>query len=605
MNFRNDIQGLRALAFILVFIFHLNHKWLPGGFLGVDLFFVISGYLITTIILHELSEEKFSFARFFNKRIKRIVPAYLGMLLVVAIGGSLIYMDLDVVYLKKSLINSFGFVSNNQFSHGDSYFGAKLSENPLLHTWSLSIEMQFYLILPLLLFFFRKNLLIVIAIIIIVLTGYAAYYLHVLHNNSEMYFSLLGRVPEFLIGSFYSIRFKEGIDYGRKTNNVLSLASLLTLLICAFTINENSNFPGLLALIPCMAAGNLLVTNNNFVSSFFATKVPVYIGEQSYSLYLWHWPIMALIRYKYDRYDFNLAQITFIVSATFAFSWASYTFIERRFRKLSNIRTYAYLVPVAATFLFFVTYMAFITSRKAIPDLYSKPTLGLASHFEGKIEMFGDLTRNDGIFLIGDSHALMIKPFLDYIGKAQHFSFTTLTCDGYPAIAGIKESEIPKDGLNFFKNSQKQIRLTKSQMEKSKIIIISSTGFNRLPSLETALEDLAKSLKAGQKLILINSFPRVDINPLKVNNGFIKNNDVPFEIQRNPANKRILEKVARQYKNVYLYDLEKSRIFKNVPYLNDTILYYNKAHINTYASLKLGEDLEADFIQFLKPLMTP
>jgi peptidoglycan/LPS O-acetylase OafA/YrhL len=605
MTFRGDIQGLRALAFILVFIFHLNHKLLPGGFLGVDLFFVISGYLITTIILHDLSKKKFSFTSFFNKRIKRIVPAYLGMLLVVALAGSLIYMDLDVEYLKKSLFNSLGFVSNNQFSHGDSYFGAKLSENPLLHTWSLSIEMQFYLILPLILYFFRRSLLAVISIIVIILTCYATYNLHVLHNNSQMYFSFLGRVPEFLIGAFYSIRFKEGIDYGRKTNNVISFVSLLALLSCAFTISENSNFPGFLALVPCVAAGNLLATKNNFISDFFAKKVPVYIGELSYSLYLWHWPIMALIRYKYDRYDFDFAQIIFIVSCTFAFSWLSYTFIENRFRKLSNKRTYAYLAPAAACFLFFVTYIAFITSKNAIPDLYSKPTIGLASHLDGKIEKFGDLTRDDSIFLIGDSHALMIKPFLDYVGRKQHFSFKTLTCDGYPAIKGIRENEVPKDGLNFYKNSQKFIHLTKSQMDKSKIIIINSTGFNRIPSLEAALESLAKSLKVSQKLILINSFPRVDINPLKVNNGFVKKNNLHFEIQRNAANKRILERIAHQYKNVYLYDLEKSRIFKNVPYLNDTILYYNKSHINTYASLKLAEDLETNFIQFLAPIMTP
>ena len=148
MQFRNDIQGLRAVAFLLVFIFHLNSHWLSGGFLGVDLFFVISGYLMTTITINDIERNKFSFTTFFEKRFKRILPAYLFFLLIISILGSFIFIYTDIYKLRLSIIKAIKFISNLYFSTGDSYFGAKLSENPLLHTWSLSIEMQFYLILP-------------------------------------------------------------------------------------------------------------------------------------------------------------------------------------------------------------------------------------------------------------------------------------------------------------------------------------------------------------------------------------------------------------------------------------------------------------------------
>ncbi|MDX8576077.1 MULTISPECIES: acyltransferase family protein [Elizabethkingia] len=121
MKFRNDIQGLRAFAFIFVFIFHLNPKWLPGGFIGVDIFFVISGYLITSIILHQKSINKFSFISFYESRIKRIVPAYYFTLLLIAISGSFIYLDFDLPVLRRSLITSAFFVSNVYFGGGDCH----------------------------------------------------------------------------------------------------------------------------------------------------------------------------------------------------------------------------------------------------------------------------------------------------------------------------------------------------------------------------------------------------------------------------------------------------------------------------------------------------
>src|SRR5690606_23006763 len=208
MQFRNDIQGLRALAFLLVFIFHLNSSWLPGGFIGVDMFFVISGYLITSILMHQKAKGTFSFLTFYEKRIKRIVPAHFIMLIFVLISIYFVYLYYDIKTLRGSIVGSALFISNIVFARGQSYFGVGLNDNPLLHTWSLSIEMQFYFILPLIIIFIKnKYLPYVMGGLIILLTGYGTYEMVVNHATSSMYFSLLARMPEFFVGSLLSLIF--------------------------------------------------------------------------------------------------------------------------------------------------------------------------------------------------------------------------------------------------------------------------------------------------------------------------------------------------------------------------------------------------------------
>lgn len=602
MQFRNDIQGLRAIAFLLVFIFHLNSHWLSGGFLGVDLFFVISGYLMTTITINDIERNKFSFTTFFEKRFKRILPAYLFFLLIISILGSFIFIYTDIYKLKLSIIKAIKFISNLYFSTGDSYFGAKLSENPLLHTWSLSIEIQFYLILPFVLVFFKKHLLPIFVTLIIIITAYSTYEIFFTDNQQKIYFSLISRIPEFLIGSVYSIVFKNGLDFSRQKNNIIAVCSFLALIICSFYYTEETPFPGVLALIPCIAGANILVLKNNTISDILSNKVLVYIGELSYSLYLWHWGIIALIRYINGVYDLTPAEVVFIIFSTFAISWFSYDFLENRFRKTKNTVFLLIFIPIYLGIYVFVMKMEKITEYKKLPDTYTKPVFGMSSHGTKNIEKFGDKSKNDSIILIGDSNALVLKAFLDQIGKKHHFSFRTLTCDTYPAIKGIKQEEIPVEKMKFYNLSQELIIPTQKMIDESKIIIINSAGFERLPSMKTSLENLAKNLRKDQRLVLINTFHSLNRHPLR-------SYDTPLPIGRelklehSDENKKILEEIAKKYENVYIYDVSKSKIFNNTPgYINDTIAYYDAGHLNLYGSRKLADDLGSDFITFLNKI---
>ncbi|MCD0469788.1 acyltransferase family protein [Flavobacterium sp. JAS] len=602
MYFRQDIQGLRALAFLFVFVFHLNSLWLPGGFLGVDVFFVISGYLMTTLIIDDITKEKFSFKVFFLKRFKRIIPAYYFCLLAVAFAVSYYYLYSDLDSFKNILFRSALFISNRSFASGNTYFGAQQSENPLLHTWSLAIEMQFYVLLPFLLYFFKKHIVKITLSIIFILTIYSSYQIEILGNKNGMYFSLLARIPEFLIGSLFSQFFKNGIDLRRNINNLIATLSLFILIASAFFISEKTFFPGITAIVPCTAIAFLLCIKNNFVSDCFSKRIPVFIGGLSYSLYLWHFPIMALIRYTNDDYSFTFKEIIFICVLTFLLAWFSYNFIERKFRNKSDLSFYKIFIPLYITFGILTLSLPTILKFREIPNIYCKPIVGLNSHGMNNIEKFGSPIKNDKIALIGNSHALALKPFFDYIGKSNNFSFYTLTCDSYLAIKGIDKNEIPVSDLKYYKSGRKLINKTYDLIQNSNVIIIANLTFQRTQSQYKAIDDLCNQIDRDKKIILINTFPIIDKNPIKINNGYVKNSNYKFKEIENNENYNKLKKIADKYDNVYLYNINKGIIRKNLGYINDTVAYYNSEHINTFASVKMAKDLNQDFMSFFNKI---
>lgn len=596
MQFRKDIQGFRALAFLLVFIFHLNHNWLPGGFLGVDIFFVISGYLMTSIIVSDIRLNRFSFYNFFLKRVKRIVPAYYFFVLLVAIAGIYLFSYLDMIgSLRGSLLYTSLFISNILFGLEDNYFGARLNENPFLHTWSLAIEMQFYVVLPILIYVFRKHVVKVFLILILLCSVYSIVNIYMLDNKNIMYFSLIARFPEFLIGGLLSQIFGKGIDFNRNRNSIIAIACLIIIILSCFFITGKSHFPGFLVVFPCLPTALLLSLKNNCISDFFSKRILVFIGELSYSLYLWHFPIIAFLRYRYDDEFLSLPQILLVCILTLFFGWISYRFIESKFRKVKSRSLFIILFSVC--FLLAGIYFQipkFFESKK-IPELYSRP-------FSSNTRKLGDSLRDDKILVIGDSHALMFNPFLDVIGKKNHFSFTFLTTHSYPALPSIKRSEVTENALKYFKQSRAYIKETQDLIDKNQYIILSISGFGTPNSEYKAIDSLAKSLRTEQKLILINSFPMLDKSPLRINNSLKKNSDYKFKITDKTKNLNELRKVERLNNNVFVFNIHKGKIVETPGYLHDTVAYYDRSHINVYASRKMGQEMDKDFMIFFNKI---
>ncbi len=341
MKYRADIQGLRAIAVLMVLIFHFNRSWLSGGFIGVDIFFVISGFLITKIILSKLEKSNFKLVDFYVSPAQRIVPAYYVAITIAMVVSLAMFTYLDAYYLNLIYYKCVAFVSNITLGRMDTYFAPDMSEIPFLHTWTLAIEMQFYFILPLILMFVkRKYLKFVLPFLIALLLSYAQYYI-IEGSKSSIYFSLLARAPEFLIGSVVALVNKEF------KNNLLAILSFVVLLTASILISEKSDFPGLLSLVPCVATSALILLRNSTISNkLLSHPIMVYIGELSYSIYLWHWIVLALMRYYVIEYTLSASWFILALALIVVLSILSYYFIEKATRKLSRKQFFAFIIPL-------------------------------------------------------------------------------------------------------------------------------------------------------------------------------------------------------------------------------------------------------------------
>ncbi|MGV6945056.1 acyltransferase family protein [Sphingobacterium kyonggiense] len=598
MEFRNDIQGLRALAVLLVFIFHLSSSWLPGGFIGVDIFFVISGYLVSSIILHKLDNRKFRLLEFYESRIKRIVPAYFFFLLITALIASFVFVSTDVYSFRKSFFWSLIFNSNNYFATLDNYFGTASSENPLLHTWTLAVEMQFYLILPVLLLMVRNRKLLNLILIgaIIALLGYGTY--NIKNGNAHlMYFSLPARMPEFLIGVLATTLNIRNSELIKKYSYIISPLGLILLLITAFSFNELTPFPSVLATIPCLGAVMLLVSSNNKVNDLFSNKILVFIGEISYSVYLWHWPVMAFIRYNNDTYELSMNEKIFVVFATIVLSLLSYYLVERFLRKTKGLRFFLPFGVLSAATASMVVFALKISqmNHSENKDFFS-PSFGLESHGSTfkKVETFGDISSNDSILFIGDSHGLVMKKFVDIVGKTNGISFRSVTNDAYPTIPGIDKIHFKE--IRFYNQYLGLIKEVEKELPKSKLIIIQFSSDGK--KWKDAIKSFLSKLNTNQRVLVLADFPVIDKNPVKLNKGIVKdlNRKQKYIITKNKIDSELYE-IFNNANNVKYVDMSNSKVFMDIPFYNDTLMYYDRGHLNIYGAEKFAIEENDRFLE--------
>lgn len=304
-NFRTDIQGLRAIAVLSVVLFHASKSLVPGGYVGVDIFFVISGYLISKTILNDIECDRFSIFEFYRRRVRRIFPALYSVLFFSMIFGYLLLSPKDFVELSKSVVGSIFFVSNIVFLHLSGYFDGSAELKPLLHTWSLAVEEQFYILHPLILILIlriRKEL--YISVVLVLMLASLALSVWMLHQHPSAAFYLTPpRSFELLIGAFCAA---PGLSLfkSRKSNELLAVGGIISIAVCLVFYNEQIAFPGLAALIPCIGTAAIICANatwNTGVGRVISNKVFLFLGSISYSWYLWHWPILAFSKHIYGE----------------------------------------------------------------------------------------------------------------------------------------------------------------------------------------------------------------------------------------------------------------------------------------------------------------
>ena len=342
-GYRPDVDGLRAVAVLAVVIFHFNENWLPGGFAGVDIFFVISGFLITRNIAVEYASGSFSISRDSTAdRIKRILPALSVVVFVTLIAGIFILTPSDLIELSQSAIASLLFVANVFFYQtlDTSYFADGSNTLPLLHIWSLGVEEQFYAVWPFLLGLMLLRLRgarLVATLLLVVLASFLFAQLLLPEDPAGAYYRLTPRIGELLAGAiacFLLLQFKwRGQAISR---NLLGLLGLAAVAFSLFFITEDGGYPGFRAAPVTLGVSLLLFAGGlggHWVRAVLAIGPLVWVGLISYSLYLWHWPVLAFTRYAFG--DLSVESGIVATAVIFLLSIASYYLVEKRTRFVS------------------------------------------------------------------------------------------------------------------------------------------------------------------------------------------------------------------------------------------------------------------------------
>ncbi len=338
--FRADVQGLRAIAVLPVVIFHTFPALSPGGFVGVDIFFVISGFLITAIIYRDFERGAFSLIGFYDRRIRRILPALMAVLVFTTVAALFILLPSELERYGRSLLYTAFFASNVFFMRTSGYFGPIAEESPLLHLWSLAVEEQFYIVLPLILFvvlrFVRSRavlgfLLLAAALLSLGLSEWA-----VRKSPWFAFYSLPTRWWELGIGGLLGIGFVPAA--GRRTADVLGVAGIVLIAAAIVFYNAETPFPGLRALAPCLGAAFVIMAGPGTRAGRLLSLRPlVAIGDISYSLYLWHWPFAVFTRLYIQR-PLGPVEALLVIFASIAAASATYVWIEKPMKRLDGPR---------------------------------------------------------------------------------------------------------------------------------------------------------------------------------------------------------------------------------------------------------------------------
>ncbi|MGZ9675087.1 acyltransferase family protein [Flavobacterium sp. GNP001] len=348
-NFRYDIGLLRALSVLVVVFYHFKVPFFSGGFIGVDVFFVISGFLMTKIILTGFDNQNFNLKIFYINRVKRIIPALLVLLLFVLLISNILFFANDVKINSIYIFLSNFFVSNVYYWLYSGYFDPASHENILLHTWSLSVEWQFYILYPIILLLFRKkylkkrNLIAKVLILITVFSFLAAAFL-TKEFNSFTFYMFPTRAWEMTFGGLaflYSNSIKDFISGNWK--KIIVLFSLVTILLCSMLINESFLWPSYFTIIPVISTF-LILTLSDYNNKFFKNKLIQFFGKISYSLYLWHWPIFIIFKY-FGIINFVTTVMMLIISMVMAI--LSYYFVEQNEKFLNYKRVLLFSIIIS------------------------------------------------------------------------------------------------------------------------------------------------------------------------------------------------------------------------------------------------------------------
>lgn len=389
LRYRADIDGLRAIAVLSVLAYHLKVGAFRGGFVGVDVFFVISGYLISGIILKDISCGKFSIGSFYERRVRRIFPALIAMLLGTSLLAYLYFLPAELMGFSKSLLAALFSVSNFYFWKQSGYFSAPVETKPLIHTWSLAVEEQFYVFLPIFLalahrYFPRK---IRFSVILIAVLSFVVSAVGAFRDPTATFYLAHTRAWELMLGVLISLEVFPAISRPL-LRNLVAAAGIGLICLSVFAYSSATPFPGMAALVPCLGAAMIIAAGRSgasLVGRVLSLKPLAFIGLISYSLYLWHWPIIVFQGMEsslVSGVSVRMAKLITIV-VSIAVATLSWKFVESPFRAGQMRMPRAALFKVAAVAAAAVAAAGITTIvSNGFPSRYSSNAIQVASYLD-------------------------------------------------------------------------------------------------------------------------------------------------------------------------------------------------------------------------------
>lgn len=629
MRYRPEIDGLRTIAILPVILFHLGYSWISGGYYGVDVFFVISGYLITTILVAKISDDDFSMFEFWTRRVRRLFPALLVVILLFLIVYPFTVFKPNIRLLSTDIFPAiFSYFNMYALIHFGDYWGVAAEKSYFLHTWSLSVEEQFYLVYPFfLLVVYKYFKSFILPLVIITLLSFS-FYVYFLHTNEDYAFYLLpSRIWELSIGGILSLFSVRNWIKNNLLKNLIIFVGLILILVSYFIPIQINNTNGYGALLSVSGVAIILglCSQNDFLGKILSTKPFVYIGKFSYSLYLWHWPIIVLFGSfslqlsHYNKHYINI--IIFII--TLLLSVFSYHFIENKTRNAKYTLKLVVVLIISAISLslyyksdsFDVFYSSKYNQVKYYLRYYDiSPTpvnlekykaLTYNVFMPDKKEIYKNAFKEEGIIttvdgkkpelmLLGDSHGVMWANLLNEVCDSLKISRSFYTSNASRPFFNIKN--IDKQKGNVFYTQKQRIEYAKSVVEniekwKPKVFIIACKWDIVSEQEKEDLLDLLDYLKSKSiKVILFNQPPILEfmvdnnasqyftflgIDPVKgfnyiktTNNESIGNN--------------YIKNLKNKYNNVAIYDVYSSmtKDEKVVVSHDEEIFYFDDDHLS-------------------------
>jgi peptidoglycan/LPS O-acetylase OafA/YrhL len=540
-RYRADIDGLRALAIVPVVLFHAGVPGFGGGYVGVDVFFVISGYLITSIIERDIRAGQFSLLSFYERRVRRILPALFATLFVCALIAAFLLHPAEAVGFARSLVAAAVFVSSFLFRRESGYFDVEAELKPLLHTWSLSVEEIFYIVFPLVLLFtwhrvrgHRVQVLVAIALLSFTASVIA---LHQDAASRAAFFLPHLRAWELLIGALIALT-PLRLPTRRPIGALTGAFGLCLIVVPVFAYSEATTFPGIAALAPCVGAALIIVAGQQrptAIGRLLAMRPVVFLGLISYSLYLWHWPIFVFTRQWIGR-DPGPAETVMMIAGSLIVAVLSWRYIERPFRGASGIlRRPALFATAGATAALligigihgqltggwlgrFPPELATILASAEDIDQRRNECLGIKPDAPGCL--YGQVAAPPVLALWGDSHAAVFSVMLGDLAAERGASVLAMTMPSCPPARNWQiEGQAWRDSCARFQRRAWQ-RITETESIHT---VVLSARFNGYPLgdsesdfTEAFLRTAAELLDAGLRVSIVYPVPQLGANVPKV-----------------------------------------------------------------------------------------